>query len=551
MPGRKAPYLLFFSFLLLFSCDTWDLEQQDFPELEITDFDSLSIDSVRISGRMEGLAVGQASEHGFLWSNQTTEPDIFFNEGQYPLGAKTKGDGPSFSAVLGLAPNTTYTFRAYATLDGAEYVYSSSREYRTGNAQVFTTGLEYYGGFGLELSGRLSGTEKGIVASQHGFCWSAANPQPTLEDEFENLGDRRDNGIFTFTFGRLQDDTPFYFRTFAILSFNFKQDTVYGQVLPFDGNLNFWVKKENLIGTRREVAVGFSIGQKGYIGTGWSGWPRADFWEYDPQTDSWAQKADFGGGLRELATGFSIGAKGYIGTGADEDGQQKADFWEYDPQTNSWAQKADFGGGAREDAVGFSIGDKGYVGTGWGGQRKRDFWEFDPEDDADGLDENGNPIGKWRPKADFGGGRRERAVGFSIGNKGYIGVGSSSQFKQDFWEYDPLTDSWVQKADFGGGPREYAVGFSIGPKGYIGTGRDENEASGKDFWEFDPGDGADGLDEKGNPIGKWRRKADFGGGERNGAVGFAIGQKGYIGTGLGSGTDGNLDFQRDFWVWED
>ena len=40
----------------------------------------------------------------------------------------------------------------------------------------------------------------------------------------------------------------------------------------------------------------------------------------------------------------------------------------------------------------------------------------------------------------------------------------------DFWEYDPTTNTWTQKANFGGTPRDGAVGFSIGSKGYIGTG---------------------------------------------------------------------------------
>ena len=46
---------------------------------------------------------------------------------------------------------------------------------------------------------------------------------------------------------------------------------------------------------------------------------------------------------------------------------------------------------------------------------------------------------------------------------------------KDFWEYDPAANIWTQKADFGGTEREYAVGFSIGSKGYIGTGYDGHQ----------------------------------------------------------------------------
>ena len=78
--------------------------------------------------------------------------------------------------------------------------------------------------------------------------------------------------------------------------------------------------------------------------------------------------------------------------------------------------------------------------------------------------------GTWTPKADFGGTGRWGAVGFSIGNKGYIGTGWDNGPHQDFWEYNPSTDAWTQKANFGGTARYGAVGFSIGNKGYIGTG---------------------------------------------------------------------------------
>jgi hypothetical protein len=42
-----------------------------------------------------------------------------------------------------------------------------------------------------------------------------------------------------------------------------------------------------------------------------------DFWEYDPATNTWTQKADFGGTARYSAVGFSIADKGYLGTGTD------------------------------------------------------------------------------------------------------------------------------------------------------------------------------------------------------------------------------------------
>jgi N-acetylneuraminic acid mutarotase len=78
----------------------------------------------------------------------------------------------------------------------------------------------------------------------------------------------------------------------------------------------------------------------------------------------------------------------------------------------------------------------------------------------------------WTQKTDFGGVTRAGATGFSIGSKGYIGLGDKYPISyKDFWEYDPSTNAWTQKADFGGHARLYAVGFTIAGKAYVGTGQ--------------------------------------------------------------------------------
>ncbi len=287
-----------------------------------------------------------------------------------------------------------------------------------------------------------------------------------------------------------------------------------------------WTQKADFGGTERGYATGFSIGSKGYIGTGQKGGPATkDFWEYDPATDTWTQKADFGGGVRFGAVGFSIGNRGYMGTGSDGTSHKK-DFWEYDPVANTWIQKADCGGTERYFAIGFSIGNKGYIGTGLDVPNRKDFWEYDPVGDT------------WTQKSDFGGIGRYGAVGFSIGSKGYTGTGSDgSSYYKDFWEYDPATDTWTQKADFGGTAPIYAVGFAIGSKGYIGTGYAGSSRT-KSFWEYDPFTDA------------WTQKADFGGTERNVAIGFAIGSKGYIGTGASFSAPYTFLYYKDFWGYE-
>jgi hypothetical protein len=286
-----------------------------------------------------------------------------------------------------------------------------------------------------------------------------------------------------------------------------------------------WIQKNNFTGSARHCAVSFSIGSKGYVGTGNDNTYKKDFWEYDPGTNTWSQKANFGGTGRTCAVGLSIGNKGYIGTG--DDGTNTKDFWEYDPVGNTWTKKADFGGVGRQKAVAFSIGNKGYVGTGCIGVAPnftyyKDFWEYNQDSN------------KWSQKKDFGGSARLSAVGFSIGNKGYIGTGKdASALTKDFWQYDPAGDTWTKKADVSSQARVRAIGFSIGGKGYIGTGFDGSSTHFKDFWEYDTLNNT------------WTKKKDFGGVARRASISFSIGNKGYIGTGFTGSANKN-----DLWEYD-
>lgn len=65
----------------------------------------------------------------------------------------------------------------------------------------------------------------------------------------------------------------------------------------------------------REFASTFVISGMGYISGGTSGQILASTWRYDPATDIWKQHQDIKGSSRESAIGFSLDNKGYITTG--------------------------------------------------------------------------------------------------------------------------------------------------------------------------------------------------------------------------------------------
>jgi N-acetylneuraminic acid mutarotase len=182
----------------------------------------------------------------------------------------------------------------------------------------------------------------------------------------------------------------------------------------YDPATNVWTQKANFPGVARWGAAGFSIGTKGYIGVGDAAGNgtgcQTDFYEYNPATNTWSAKASFPGAAVYGAASFSIGTKGYIGTGYGN-GLEHKEFYEYDQVTNAWSQKADFGGTARYQDVGFSIGTTGYIGLGSTGT---DFWAWDQATNT------------WSIRAGFPTGAVNVCVGVSVGGKGYVGTGQAA-----------------------------------------------------------------------------------------------------------------------------
>lgn len=144
----------------------------------------------------------------------------------------------------------------------------------------------------------------------------------------------------------------------------------------------------------------------------------------------------------------------------------------------------------------------------------------------------------WSQKANVGTTGRQSAVGFAAGQYGYIGTGRNLEtptILQDFWRYDPVNDSWTQVASFGGVARYAASCFVINDTAYVGLGCDDYSPYHflNDFWKYNQGNNT------------WTQVANFGGNARYTAPAFAIGTKGYVGTGW----DQVTPWYDDFWEY--
>ncbi|MDR0792787.1 MAG: hypothetical protein LBE82_05725 [Chitinophagaceae bacterium] len=211
----------------------------------------------------------------------------------------------------------------------------------------------------------------------------------------------------------------------------------------------------------------------------------------------------------------------------------------------NWVYVSAFDGTtAKFYASSFVIGDYAYVvggasiGTLPIAAATKDMFRFDPS-------ANGG-MGTWAQMAPLSVGRNS-AVAFAIGEKGYVGTGNTviaisqpgSQLN-DMWEYDPASNTWRQMASVPGGPRFAAVGFSIGNLGYIGTGMITDTINPgtfrpiKEFYSFDPTQG---------DSGKWVQESSMINDKRAAAQSFVYNNQAYVVGGLNDAGKTSVDFE--------
>jgi len=289
------------------------------------------------------------------------------------------------------------------------------------------------------------------------------------------------------------------------------------------GQESSWNHRESFNDPTRVQAVGFSIGEKGYVATGTDGsiyGSLSDLQEFDPTNNTWVNKASLPFPLRG-GVAFTIDRSVYITTGGNNNGLNYQ-LLEWNQGSNTWRTLEPFPSGqGRISAVGISLGTRGYVGTGvtTTGQALNDFWEYDP---------SGN---RWEKKASLPGSGRSYASAFVIHDKIYVGLGSNGAgCLNDWWEFTPFTNTWRRMQDFAGEARTGAMGFSVNGKGYILGGANGAMHPLRDIWEFDPIQNT------------WTRLDQFPGLSRAYGISFSINNSGYVGAGASS--EGYLD---DLW----
>ncbi len=160
----------------------------------------------------------------------------------------------------------------------------------------------------------------------------------------------------------------------------------------YDATTDQWTELVGFGGAKRRDATTFTLNGKVYLGTGVSnGIYEEDFWEFDPTTEVWTKKDDLdeeddeAALLRANAVGFAIGGRGYIATGYNFGAL--GSLWEYNVNDDSWEEITAIEGTNRQDAFVFTNENRAVVVLGRSGNLYLDdayevfpLEEYDEED---------------------------------------------------------------------------------------------------------------------------------------------------------------------------
>lgn len=170
------------------------------------------------------------------------------------------------------------------------------------------------------------------------------------------------------------------------------------------------------------------------------------FYYYVPKYGTWEKiENEFPGDFRREMVAFAIGNKAYVGLGytggipGDWTKHCCDDFFVYDNKTQGWESLAfEFPGKARWGAVAFTLNGKGYVGTGMTEEKDclMDFYEFDPQVGWKRIPDIYNP--RYRANAFVANGYAYVCFGYLYGD---IMSGSNDNIQR----YDPVANKWEQQ----------------------------------------------------------------------------------------------------------
>jgi N-acetylneuraminic acid mutarotase len=567
---------IYFALFLFFCCAACD------SPIEEQEFFTVSLDPLGPPNNLKRLAlranVGALSERsvescGFYWSTSDVALIDPLKSKAPSIASQPPVNSGKFEAGFeDLQPSRTYYFRAFAQLGDRRVLSEETRAFSLDQIVALSDRLPQVYNDTAIVYGRTIGLDtltNRVARHGHVFSSTVRIPEVGITGcDTSNLGEKRGDGLFVSRL-RLQFNTTYYYRAYVTdatgnTRYSSRTDTIRirdGWVSVTD--FPTFLKDASAVNWQGQGFVGFGCANI-TAGNCYDTESLHDFRSYQPSSTLWRDVEPLNAKdviNRTNTCMFVIGNAIYVIGGnvfiqndkGEDDYSLISDFWKYVPVENKWYSCGDVPDDLqRTEAFVFVVEGKAYVGGGNIYDQNANiiptnsFWEYDPSSN------------RWRQVAplplnikgdnnvrtDIG---RTNAIAFAIGSLGYAGGGQERiTHLPDFWAFTPPTSTtdlgkWTYVGTLPGPLRTEAVAFAIGNKGYYGTGFSYERGYLRDFYEFEPGKG-------------WRTRTPLPGVPRAQAFGFGVGNRGYLGTGIrriqrGTTTTFTGEPLRDMWQY--
>jgi len=263
-----------------------------------------------------------------------------------------------------------------------------------------------------------------------GFCWSAYNELPTIEDDSTVLSTSATD-VFEYTLTNMSGGNVYYIRAFAFNKFGY----AYGKVIRLE-TPDVWEEMAPFPGQIRNYATTFMLEDFFFIACGRRSdneSPLGDTWTYDFSEDRWIAYSDYPGEKRVQAASFVIDNSAYLGMGFSPGAYYNNFYMTEDEQ--SWESAVVTSPMlAKAECVGFSLDSYGYIVGGRiiAANVYAEVWRYSPTSTP-----------HWRQMNDFPT-RIYSGIGFAWEDSAFVGFGIDRDGKtiKNIWKYDQGTDTW-------------------------------------------------------------------------------------------------------------
>lgn len=228
----------------------------------------------------------------------------------------------------------------------------------------------------------------------------------------------------------------------------------------YDPAENTWVQKKELSTDLRNVTTTtFGTATRGYV------LQYQKLWEYDPTANTWTQKNALPVALNtvDVIAAFYVESSNSVIVV-----MRNGEWFVYDPVNDTWGRNlnAPFTATLASNVSYYPRGQggdtKGYLKIG------KEVWQYSAN--------------QWTKLPEFPG-VAESNYSFGLGDDLYLGFSREN----NLWVYKAAENTWVRKAGVAGTLRDGPIYFSLGNKGYFGLGlRLPEEYYIKDFYEYTP-----------------------------------------------------------------